>query len=347
MPLVPAPELRARIAGILCAVGCPSPVAVRVSASLVEANLTGHDSHGVIRIPAYVRAIQEGRIQPNGEISVVEESPTTLVLDCSYNFGQVAAARAVALALAKLATSDVVVVALRRAGHIGRLGEYVALAAQQGHMALMVCNGTAQGGIVAPHGGVARALGSNPIAWALPGPDGMPVLLDYATSVCAQGKIQVAADKGAQLPEGWLLDKHGRPTRDPRAQADGGVMLPFAGHKGYALSVVIELLAGALSGAGPALLPGYQREQGVVLLVMRLDRFCAPRDFRGMVAEFSEAIKATPRAPDCDEILLPGEPEWRCKAQRERDGIPLPERTWARLGETATALGLGWDGDVG
>jgi uncharacterized oxidoreductase len=315
-----------------------------VAASLTEANLTGHDSHGVIRVPAYVRAIHEGRIDPHGEISVVGEDANTLVLDCAHNFGQLAAARAVSLALAKLERVPVVVVALRRSGHVGRLGEYVAMVAAQGHMGLMVCHGTAQGGIVAPHGGVGRALGSNPIAWALPGPGAEPIVLDYATSVCAQGKIQVAADKGEPLPAGWLLDRHGTPTRDARAQANGGVMLPFAGHKGYALSVIIELLAGALSGAGPALLPGYERQQGVVLIAMRLERFCSLESFRRMVSDFRREIKSTPRAADCDEILLPGEPEWRCKASRERDGIPLPQRTWDRLADVAAALGVGWDG---
>jgi uncharacterized oxidoreductase len=318
-----------------------------VSASLVEANLTGHDSHSVIRVPSYVRAVREGRVDPHGEVRVIDEGPTTITLDCAHNFGQVAAARAVTLALAKLSDVDVVVVALRRAAHVGRLGEYVAMVADQGHVGLMFCNGTARGGIVAPYGGVGRALGSNPIAWALPGPNGRPVLLDYATSVCAQGKIRVAADKGEALPEGWLLDKHGHPTRDPKEQADGGVMLPSGGHKGYALSVVIELLAGALSGAGPALLPGYERQQGVVLVVMCIDRFCTLDGFQRMVSDFAARIKATPRAPGCAEILLPGEPEWRSKDERERQGIPLPQRTWDRLGETATALSLDWEAAPG
>ena len=343
MPVIYPSELCSRVRAVFQAGGCPEAVAARVASSLVEANLTGHDSHGVIRVPSYLRAVEEGRIDPHGEIRVVQESATTAVLDCAHNFGQVGAARGVEVAVAKARERDVAAVALQRSGHVGRLGEYVSVAAERGMAGLMVCNGTATGGIVAPHGGIGRALGSNPIAWAVPGPEqGKPILLDYATSVCAQGKIQVRADEGKPLPEGWLLDKEGDPTRDPRAQSRGGVMLPFGGHKGYALSVLIELLAGGLSGAGPALLPGYERDQGTLLIVLRIEAFCPVQRFREMALEFAGQLKATPRAAGCDEILLPGEPEWRSKALRERDGIRLPEKTWERLAETASELGLAW-----
>jgi LDH2 family malate/lactate/ureidoglycolate dehydrogenase len=342
VPTLSPSELRVRITDILRRADCPDAVAERVAASLVEANLTGHDSHGVIRIPSYVRAIREGRIDPHGEIRLVEESATTAILDCAHNFGQVGAMRGIDLAVGKARAHDVAVVALQRSAHVGRLGEYVVVAAQQGMVGLMICNGTARGGIVAPYGGTARALGSNPIAWAVPGPDDRPIFLDYATSVVAQGKIQVAVDEGHLLPEGWLLDKEGEPTGDPREQSQGGVMLPFGGHKGYALSAIIELLAGGLSGAGPALLPDYERVQGVVLVALRVETFCPLERFRQMAIAFGQELKATRRAPDCDEILLPGEPEWRSKAARERDGIPLPARTWERLAETADELGLEW-----
>jgi uncharacterized oxidoreductase len=310
--------------------------------SLVENNLTGHDSHGVIRVPYYVRSVREGRVQPRAEARVVKESATTAILDCGHNFGQVAAKKGMELAIAKAQAHDIAIVALQRCTHTGRLGEYVVMAAERGLMGLMVCHGTARGGIVAPFGGIGRALGSNPIAWGIPGGDGKPIFLDYATSMVAQGKIQVAADKGQELPEGWLLDKHGQPTRNPHDQFDGGAMLPFGGHKGYALSVLIELVAGGLGGAGPALLPDYQRTQGVVQIAVNLEVFQEADAHRQMVAEFAARLKETPRAADCDEILLPGEPEWRCKEARERAGIPLPEKTWARICETAASLGLAW-----
>jgi LDH2 family malate/lactate/ureidoglycolate dehydrogenase len=318
VPVVSASELCRSASAVFRAGGCPTEVAARVAGSLVEANLTGHDSHGVIRVPSYLRAVQEGRIDPHGEICLVQESPNTALLDCAHNFGQVGAARGVGVAVAKARERDVAAVALQRSGHVGRLGEYVVMAAEHGMAALMICNGTATGGIVAPYGGIGRALGSNPIAWAVPGPEGgRPVFLDYATSVCAQGKIQVAADEDKSLPEGWLLDKEGHPT-------------------------LIELLAGGLSGAGAALLPGYQRNQGTLLIVLRIEAFCPVAQFREMVLQFTEQLKKTPRAAGCNEILLPGEPEWRAKAARQREGIPLPDRTWDRLAEAASGLGLEW-----
>jgi len=168
------------------------------------------------------------------------------------------------MAISKARQTDIAMVALQRCGHTGRLGEYVVTAAEQGFMGMIFCSGAPPGGIVAPYGGIGRALGANPIAWGIPGgsrgrsANGRPIFLDYATSVCAQGKIQVAADKDEEIPEGWLLDKDGRPTRNPCDQFEGGVMSPFGGHKGYALGVMIGLLGGGLSGVGVPLQPGYQ-----------------------------------------------------------------------------------------
>ena len=343
MPNISAPELCRRVSDVFCAADCPPAVSRRVAESLLEANLTGHDSHGVIRVPYYVQSVQSGRVQPHSEVRVVRETATTAVLDCGHNFGQVGAARGVEVAVAKARAHDMAVVVLQNCNHVGRLGEYVVMAAEQGLMGMMACNGLGQGGLVAPFGGIGRALGTNPIAWGVPGVNGRPIFMDYATSVSAQGKIQVAADKGEELPEGWLLDKNGQPTRNPHDQFDGGVMLPFGRHKGYALSVMVELLAGGLSGAGPVLLPDYPRVQGTMLWAMNIEAFQPLDAFQDMAADFSRALKDTPRAEGCDEILLPGEPEWRSKAERERTGIPLPQKTWDRLVETATALGVAWE----
>jgi uncharacterized oxidoreductase len=349
MIIISAPDLRDRVFDIFCAADSPEDVSRQVAHSLVESNLAGHDSHGVIRVPAYVEAIRAGSLNPKGEIRVVKESASTALLDCGFNFGQVAATRGMSMAIAKARQCDIAMVVLQHCGHTGRLGEYVVIAAEQGLMGIILCHGSRPGGLVAPFGGVARALGANPIAWGIPGglggdgaaaSNGRPIFLDYATSVCAQGKIQVAADKGEEIPAGWLLDKDGRPTRNPRDQFEGGVMLPFGAHKGYALGVIIELLGGGLSGVGVPLQPGYTWDQGTVLMAVNIEVFQPLDEFRRMVADFAARLKATRRAPDCEEILLPGEPEWRCKAERERAGIPLPEKTWSRIRETAESLGL-------
>jgi len=349
MITISAPDLQDRVFEVFIAAGCPEEVSRRVAHSLVESNLVGHDSHGVIRVPAYVEAIRTGNLDPKGEIRVVRESASTALLDCGFNFGQVAATQGMEIAITKARQCDIAMVVLQRCGHTGRLGEYVVTAAEQGLVGMMVCNGTKPGGLVAPFGGVSRALGANPIAWAVPGgimegssgvANGKPVFLDYATSACAQGKIQVAADEGKEIPDGWLLNKDGQPTRNPHDQFEGGVMLPFGAHKGYALGVLVELLAGGLSGMGAALQPGYRANQGTVLVAMNIEAFQPLDEFRAMVADFARQVKATQRAPDCAEILLPGEPEWRCKAERGRTGIPLPDKTWQRIEETAASLGL-------
>jgi uncharacterized oxidoreductase len=300
-----------------------------------------------------VRGLQAGRVNPRAEIRVVRETASTAILDCDFAFGQVAGTRGIETAMAKAREHDIGMVVLQRCGHVGRLGEYVVMAAEQGYIGLMICNGPSPRGGVAPYGGIGRALGTNPIAWGIPAslvadsPDrsGKPLFLDYATSCCAHGKIQVAADKGLPVPEGWMLDKSGQPTTDPQDQFDGGVLLPFGGHKGYGLGVVVELLGGGLSGAEPSVLRSNKEyAQGTVQIAINVEAFRPLDDYRAMVSRFAERVKQVPRAPGCDEILVPGEPEWRCKAQRERDGIPLPEKTWDRIGETATALGLHWDG---
>jgi uncharacterized oxidoreductase len=343
-----AEELRDRVREVFVAADCPQPVAWRVADSLVENNLVGHDSHGVIRVPAYVHAVQRGRIDPQGEVRVVRESAGTALLDCGLNFGQVGANRGIKLAVEKAAQHDTATVVLQNCGHTGRLGEYVVQAAEQGYMALMVCNGPSARGIVAPYGGIGRALGANPIAWAVPGPNGdafyggKPIFLDYATSVCAQGKIQVAADKGQLLPEGCLLDKQGRPTRDPNEQFRGGIMLPFGLHKGYALSILVEILGGGLSGSRPVMLRDQEYDQGTMFVVTRIEAFQPLDEFRSVVGEFVERIKEIPRAEGVDEILVPGEPEWRARAERSEGGVPLPEKTWERIREVAGELGLSW-----
>jgi uncharacterized oxidoreductase len=342
MIVVFAPELRRRVSDIFCAVGASRTVSARVADSLVESNLVGHDSHGVIRVPTYVRAIQEGRLNPNGEIQIARESASTTVLDCDRAFGQVAAKQGIELAVTKARQHDIAMVTLYRCQHIGRLGEYVVMAAEQGFVGLVLCNGSGPGGTVAPFGGIGRAIGTDPIAWGIPS-TGRPVFSDFATSAVAHGKVQVAMDEGHDIPLGWILDKEGRATQNPKDLFDGGMMLPFGGHKGYALGVIVELLGGGLSGAGVSLQPGYQPSQGTVMVAINVEAFQPLDAFRRMVADFAERIKLTPRADGCQEILMPGEPEWQCKEKRERQGIEVPDKTWTRLAETAESLGVQWD----
>lgn len=340
MLTIPEAELRTFVYQIFCAARAPEPIAQRIADALVESNLVGHDSHGVLRAPEYVERVQTGALQLHGRVTIVRETPATALIDCGWNLGQVAIPQGMELAIAKARTHGVGLVVLGQCDHTGRVGEYVVTAAQQDLIGQLICNGSLPGGIVAPYGGARRALGANPIAWALPVAGRLPLFFDFATSAVAHGKLQVAADKGELVPAGWIIDKHGRPTRHPQEQFDDGAILPFGGHKGYALSVMIELLGGGLSGAGFPLLPGYRWNQGTVLMAIDIAAFQPVAEFKAQAAAFVTQLKATPRAPGVDEILLPGELEWRTRAQRQREGIPLPAATWARIREAAASVGL-------
>jgi uncharacterized oxidoreductase len=342
MITIQAEALQQRVAAIFAAAGASAEDARQVAHSLVESNLVGHDSHGVIRVSWYMDSIRKGALNPQGQLRVVSEAPAAALVDCGWTFGQLAAAKGMEMAVARARRSGIGMIVLRHCWHAGRIGEFAVQAAEQGLMGMVFCNGSARGGLVAPFGGTRRALGANPIAWAIPGPQGRAIFLDMATSIVAQGKVAVAADKGELLPEGWLLDKEGRPSRNPQDQADGGALLPFGTYKGYALSVLIELVGGGLSGAGFCNAPDYEWDQGTVLLAVDMAFFWPPAERESMVTDFIARLKATPRESGCDEILLPGEPEWRTRAQREREGIPLPEATWERLRVISTELGLAW-----
>lgn len=340
MLTIPAQELRQSVFTIFRTAGAPAAVAQRITDSLVESNLVGHDSHGVLRVAEYVERIQSGALQLHGEIKIIHETPATALIDCQWNLGQVAVPQSMELAITKARATGIGMVVLGHCDHTGRVGEYVVRAAEQDMIGQLVCNGSLPGGIVAPYGGARRALGANPIAWALPVADRPPLFFDFATSAVAHGKLQVAADKGELVPEGWIIDKQGRPTRNPHDQFNDGAILPFGGHKGYALSVMIELLGGGLSGAGFPLLPGYRWDQGTVLTVIDIAAFQPVAEFKAQAAAFVTQLKATPCAPGVEEILLPGEIEWRTKAIRERDGIPLPTITWERIRAAGRAVGV-------
>lgn len=340
MILQSAAALHSDVTQIFSALGASPAVAERVATGLVESNLVGHDSHGVQRVPEYVERAQAGKLKLDGKIEVVRETRATALADCHWNLGQVAAMQGMDLAMTKARATGIGMVVLRHCDHTGRVGEYAAHAARQEMIGQVICNGSLPGGIVAPFGGSKPALGANPIAWAIPNGSGDPIFLDFATSIVAHGKLQVAADKGEQVPAGWILDKHGQPTRDPNEMFDGGAILPFGEHKGYGLSVMIELISGGLSGIGFPLLPNYEWDQGTVLTAIDIAAFQPLHEFTENVSAFTKALKATPLAAGVSEILLPGELEWRTRAQRLRDGIALPETTWERITHAATLVGV-------
>jgi len=337
---ISAERLQAIVTEVFEAAGVPSETASEVAMSLVEGNLTGHDSHGVLRVGFYVDAIRDGRLDPRGELTVLRESATTALLDGGRNFGPVTARKAMDYAMAKAHEHDLGMVAIRNCGHTGRLGQYAVQAARAGFIGMVFSFGSVKGGTVAPYLGTSRALNTNPIAWAIPAATHPPVFMDYATSVVAQGKIQAAVDKGVRIPEGWLLDAQGRPTTDPSEQMRGGVMLPFGAHKGYCLAFMIEAVAGGLTGVGCSAFPTFTPDFPTVMLAVNIAAFQPLEQFCQMVDELIAIVKAGRKAPGVEEILVPGEPEWRAREKHLREGLDLPEATWQRIVDAGAKCGL-------
>jgi uncharacterized oxidoreductase len=327
MRTVPAADLLELATDILVVAGAAEADAHEVARSLVESNLLGHDSHGVRRLVAYTAAIRDGKVDPTARPVAEHTRPGAVVVHGRRAFGQLAANTAVRELLNLDQGSGVAVI--RECNHVGRLGEYVAALAERDLVALAFGNADAT---VAPFGGRERRLGTNPLAWAAPREKGRPpVVMDWATAGVAEGKLAVARDRREEVADGLVLDPEGRMSRDPNDFYAGGVLLPFGGHKGYGLSVLIEIVGGLLTGAGIGSMPDYHGDFGTVLMAFAIDAFQPAAEFRAGTEAFCRHLTDTAPAQGHDEVLVPGEPEERTRARRERDGIPIAEPTWHEL----------------
>lgn len=342
MPVLNAQQLQSTAQQILEAAGVPAESAGVVAQELREANLVGHDSHGLIRLMQYVDYIDKGWIVPDAASEVVGDEGAFAIVDGHRGFGQVTARHAVELGTAKARSQATATIMLRNCNHVGRLGSYAQALAESGMACMLAVNAPGPGG-VAPFGGIERRLGTNPIAMAVPHSAG-PIVLDMTTSASAEGKVRVALQKGETLPPGWIIDAEGRPSVKP-ADLYGpppGALLPLGGplgFKGYGLSVMVDMFAGVLSGSGVGrqdLPPG---ANGLWMYVLDVSRFLALDEFDQIVARYAEHIKSSRRAPGVDEILLPGEIEQRRRRERAAAGVPIPDETWRQLSELAERLG--------
>ncbi|HJS93191.1 MAG TPA: Ldh family oxidoreductase, partial [Solirubrobacteraceae bacterium] len=228
-------------------------------------------------------------------------------------------------------------VILQDSPHVGRMADYVELIAARGQLGMTVTNARPN---VAPFGGRARRLGTDPIAFAIPRAGGRPpIVVDFATSVRAEGKVRVARAAGRTVPAGTLIDAEGRPSINPEDYYNGGALLPAEGHKGYALAVAIEGLGGILSGMGPAMLPAYGDGNGMFVMALEIEAFISVEHYMGQVEEMAQALESTPTAPGIERVLLPGQPELLSAERRRREGIPIAEATMSELRELAAELG--------
>ena len=302
-----------------------------VSRSLVKTNLTGHDSHGVIRVPQYLDMIADGRLNPAATPVIEQETDVITVVDGRHTFGQVVADFGIRAAIKKAKVQGLAATGLKNSQHVGRLGEWVELATQENLIGLGFCNGGTPGGLVTPFGGAGRFMGTNPFAAAVPS-EGAPIVVDFATSVVAEGKVRLARNKGDMLTEGLIQDKEGYPSTDPNDLYAGGTLLPMGAHKGSGLSFLMELLGGLLLGQGSPKFADYGKfRNGVLFIVLSVEAFRPLEPFLEQTGELSHLFKASPTAPGFNEVFLPGEPERLTTEARLQNGIPIDEGTWSGL----------------
>lgn len=347
MPIVQADALRGFITDIFEATGAPREEAAIVGNHLVDANLMGHDSHGIVRTQGYVNQTRNGGIVPAAPIEVIGGHGAAAVVDVNRNFGQVGATRAMEIAIERAREHGIGAAVCRNCGHIGRIGAYGQIAAAAGMIGLGCVNNPGSDGIVAPFGGARGRLGTNPFTIATPTSDPeQPFVLDFATSVAAEGKVRVALNKGVEMPPDYLIDSAGNPTRNPadlylNEAGERGAILPFGGpvgYKAYGLAMAVEALSGALSGSGMA---GGDRKSGngVFLLAIDIPSFTERGEYDELFDGLVQHVKQPPHHED-EEVLTAGEPERRRMAQRLADGIEVDDETWRQVIEGASMVGV-------
>lgn len=338
---VSAADLRYWTRAVFESVGLPEPDAAVVTDALVSADLRGIDSHGVMRVPIYVKRLRLDLIEPRPSIRLAGDRGTVAVLDGGNGMGQVVAAQAMEEAIRRARQHSVGLVGVRNSNHFGMAAYFAMQALEHDMIGVALSNAPAT---MAPWGGARPYLGTNPLAIAVPAGDEPPIVLDMAMSTVARGKIILAAQEGTPVPEGWAVDTDGEPTTDP-ARALAGMVLPVGGAKGYGLATIIEILAGVLVGAafGPhigALYDNFTSPQGLGHFLGAIDvqAFDTADRFKGRMDRLIQEIRAVPRASQVERIYLPGEIEWLAELRRRREGIDLHPQTIPALQTVADDL---------
>jgi uncharacterized oxidoreductase len=341
---VPIHALTTIATAILLHAGRNQTAAERVSSRLVSANVTGHDSHGVGMIPAYVDGIRSGQLLPNAEIEIVNDKGPFLLIDGGRGFGHVIAEQAMEVAIERAKASHFSVLSLRNSFHLGRLGDWGEMAARSGFICIIYANVQSERPLVAPHGGSDARFVTNPYCTAIPATGKHPMfILDMATSTIAMGKARVANLSGKQVPEGSVIDPQGNPTTDPSVmfQEPAGSLTPFGLHKGFGLALLGDILGGAFSGGG-AYLPEREVPDRIINNMMAIlidpNVFGEAKEFGIDVDKYIDWVKASPPAPGFDAVLMPGDPERLCTVDRLKNGIPLDAGTIEQLIATAKSV---------
>ncbi len=351
MPTIQADTLTTFVRDIFVAAGCSPEESGRIGRYLVGANLAGHDSHGVARVPRYVSWKKEGAIRADRKVKRVVDTPVLAILDGQFGFGQTIAPQAVEIGIEKCKAMGLSAVGLRHSGHVGRVGEWGEMAAEAGLVSVHFVN-VVGSVLVAPFGGVDRRFSTAPYCIGIPRPGTEPIILDFATSLVAEGKVLVASQGGKPIPDNALIDPDGRMSGDPHVlygdykgdepreyRKGKGAIRAFGEHKGSGLALMCELVGGALTGNG-ASQPEQPWSQGMFSFYVDPRQIDPDNFFPKEVTRFVDYVKSSkPVAADAP-VLIPGEPESRNRAERRAKGIKLPDDTWSALVSTARSAGV-------
>jgi uncharacterized oxidoreductase len=338
-----AEPLKDVVRAIVTAAGSSAREADLVADHLIEANLTGHDSHGVGMLPRYVEVFLAGDLKINEHVSVVSDTGPMLTLNGNAGFGQVMGFEAMERGIERAAQHGVAVVGLANSHHIGRIGHWAEQCIRAGYVSMHYVNVISEP-VVAPFGGRDARFVTNPFCVGIPLPGQEPILLDFATSRIAMGKVRVAMNKGEQVKPGTLLDHQGEPTTNPRVlfEEPHGALLPFGEHKGFGLALVCELLGGALAGGGTLHYKPKSRAivNNMLSIIIDPASLGPAAAFREEVERVKEWVKASPPAPGVKSVMVAGEPERLIRARRLAEGIYVDAETWREIAEAAESVGV-------
>jgi len=339
-----ADDLQAFIERAFRAAGVPDDDARTVAELMTRLDLMGADGHGVFRLPHYIRRIRAGGINLHPDIRTVRETDATALVDGDNGVGHLVVSRAARIAMDKAEKCGVAWVGTRNSNHAGAASIYAVMPLERAMIGLYVAVGSANH--LPPWGGVDMLLSTNPIAVAIPALEEPPIVLDMATTVAAYGKVKTAAQRGETMPEGWMIDRQGKPLTDPK-RADEGFLLPIGGYKGYGLSLIFGLLAGTLNGAAlGSTVVDFNKDDttttntGQFIVALDIKAFADLDTFKRDVDRVIREMRSSDRLPDVESIRVPGEGSHATFQERSRSGIPIPDSLLDTLNALAGELAV-------